>query len=42
MKIHRETKGGITEGEVESFINSKIQSAGLDALGAKHLVEIEE
>ncbi|MDY0198847.1 MAG: hypothetical protein RBR68_13635 [Tenuifilaceae bacterium] len=30
------------KGEVESFISSKIHSAGLNALGAKPLVEIEE
>lgn len=30
------------KGEVEAFISNKIQSAGLQALGAKPLVEIEE
>ena len=30
------------KGEVETFINSKIHSAGLEALGAKPLVEIED
>lgn len=29
------------KGEVETFINSKIHAAGMEALGAKPIIEIE-